>query len=128
MNERTIEFQKFSGDGRSAGVVCGYYAAVRISGSCGVGCPSVCGDLQGEQLNFMATAIAAVIGVPVFYWLLERDRTRCPSDYRYERVKKGKYVYIILIGLLGAGALNKFLSLLQIDRIFTGYEETAGVL
>ena len=81
-----------------------------------------------EQLNFMATAIAAVIGVPVFYWLLERDRTRCPSDYRYERVKKGKYVYIILIGLLGAGALNKFLSLLQIDRIFTGYEETAGVL
>lgn len=83
---------------------------------------------SGNQIGFLSTAMGALIGIPVFYRMLDRDRMHWPEDFRYEKVSFVKYLYILLLGFMASGGLNQVLGILKVDRFFKGFQEAAQVL
>ena len=85
-------------------------------------------DLDWNEMGFVAMALAALVSIPLFLSMKNRDELQYPSDYRYEPVARWRYVYVPVVGFLMAVGTNQLISLLNIDRFFPGYEETSQTL
>jgi len=81
-----------------------------------------------EGMSLAATAAAAIISIPIFWIMKDRDETRFPSDYRYEKTRTWRLIYVVPLGFFAAAAFNRIMTILQLDKLFPGYEDTAEIL
>lgn len=86
------------------------------------------GVFSMEGMGIAATAAAAVINIPILWIMMGRDESRYPSDYRYEKTKTWRLLYAGALGFFAAAGMNRLLAMLEIDRLFPGYESTEAAL
>ena len=66
-----------------------------------------------EEISFAATAVGALMSIPVFWIMLDREEMRHPSDYRYEKTKTWRLVYVCALGFFAAAGVNRILNMIQ---------------
>lgn len=86
--------------------------------------------LQYNRYGIIVTLIAAVITIPICFYLYKRDRKeeQLGEQGEYQRISVKKWILIIILGSSSCIALNNWISLSGIMKIFSGFEKTAQVL
>lgn len=79
-----------------------------------------------DQYSLAATGITGLLTIPIALWLMRLDN-RQGGFYRQGRFKRrlrpGEIVWMLLLGMSVCHLANMLLSVLQIARLFPGYED-----
>ncbi len=86
--------------------------------------------LQYNRYGIIVTLIAAVITIPICFYLYKKDRKEelLGGQEEYQRISVKKWILIMILGSSCCIALNNWISLSGIMKIFSGFEKTAQVL
>ena len=86
--------------------------------------------LQYNRYGIIVTLIAAVITIPICFYLYKKDRKEEKKlrGEDYQEISVKEWILIIILGSSSCIALNNWISLSGIMKIFSGFEKTAQVL
>lgn len=94
-------------------------------------------NLENEIMNsyyqyaMLFTVIAALITVPICYFLMKKDKKResqINGEIHYEKIELINYLSIVLLGVVSCIGLNNLLTVSGIINVFPGYEEIAEAI
>ncbi len=78
-----------------------------------------------QEYAVVLTMVSAVIGIPIFLYLMKKDKKRFKTKLTGAKEKSWKYIFIVLIAVFGCVGLNNLLTLTQLAQISESYQEVA---
>lgn len=75
--------------------------------------------------------IAAVLTIPICYFLMKKDKKReflIEGEIRYEKVSYTKYIPVIILGFASCIGINNLISISGLIELFPGYLEVAEAI
>ena len=81
---------------------------------------------EAQKYSLVVTGVTGLLTIPIA-WILMKLDNRQPGFYRQRafqrRIRPGEVIWILLLGISVCHLANMLLAVLQITRLFPGYEE-----